>query len=352
MLNRQKIRKKAAQKGKITTRDLAGEFNVSRQYASGLISELVKTGHLIKVGSTRGAFYVTPDFARKNPDILPNRYRQKLRNKSLEEHEVFDGLEKNFPALEKLTENVKSIFTYAFSEMLNNAIEHSRSKNVVIEVALENSNLSFTVEDFGIGVFRSIMQKRKLKSELEAIQDLLKGKTTTMPKSHSGEGIFFTSKVGDFFALDSFGHQLILDNKIPDTFVETAKKMKKGTRVTFNIEVKSNRHLNNVFKKYTHRTKGSDYGFDKTEIRVRLYISGGVHISRSQARRVLSGLEKFKIIVFDFDRVPVIGQAFADEIYRVFQSKYPHIAIQETNTNEGVKFMVERAKNEAKKSAP
>ena len=76
---------------------------------------------------------------------------------------------------------------------------------------------------------------------------------------------------------------------------------------------------------------------------------GGVHISRSQARRILSGLEKFKIILLDFDQVPVVGQAFADEIYRVFQSKHPDIVIQEENMSEGVKFMVERAKNEVRK---
>jgi ERCC4-type nuclease len=59
---------------------------------------------------------------------------------------------------------------------------------------------------------------------MEAIQDILKGKTTTMPKSHSGQGIFFTSKSGDLFILDSFGYQVIVDNKIPDVFVKTVKK--------------------------------------------------------------------------------------------------------------------------------
>ena len=94
----------------------------------------------------------------------------------------------------------------------------------------------------------------------------------------------------------------------------------------------------------------NDYGFDKTEIRVKLYTTGGVHISRSQARRILSGLEKFKIILFDFEKVPIIGQAFADEVYRVFNHKYPSIQLEEENMSEGVRFMIERAKNEANKS--
>ncbi len=348
MLDKQKILEKGAREGRITTREIAEEFGVSRQYANGLIGELVKEGKLFKIGSTRGAFYMSLEFARKYPNAMPTRYRRKLINKALEEHGVLDDIEKTFPPLSKLSENVKSIFTYAFSEMLNNAIEHSQSNNIFVEVVLENDDLSFIVEDFGIGVFRSIMQKRKLKSELEAIQDLLKGKTTTVPKSHSGEGIFFTSKVSDFFLLDSFGHQLIEDNKIPDIFVKTTKQIKKGTRVVFRIATKSERHLNDIFKKYTHLAKNSDYGFDRTEICVRLYTIGGVHISRSQARRVLAGLDKFKIILLDFDRVPVIGQAFADEIYHVFKNKYPDITIQETNMNEGVKFMIERAKTEAK----
>ena len=80
----------------------------------------------------------------------------------------------------------------------------------------------------------------------------------------------------------------------------------------FEIYTSSERHLNELFKQYTNLTKDSDYGFDKTKIQVKLYTIGSVHISRSQARRVLSGLEKFKIIVFDFDKVPVAGQSFAD----------------------------------------
>ncbi len=92
----------------------------------------------------------------------------------------------------------------------------------------------------------------------------------------------------------------------------------------------------------------SDYGFDKTEVRVKLYTLAGIHVSRSQARRVLSGLEKFKIVVFDFDRVSMVGQAFADEIFRVFQNKYPYIKLETENMNESVKFMVERAINESR----
>lgn len=325
--------------------EVAEKFDVSRQYASLTLSELVSGGRLLKIGSTRNAEYVLPEYALQHLEIFPAKIVKTFLNRGLEEHRVLDEVEAQFPPILKLSENVRSVFTYAFSEMLNNAIEHSESQRISIEVFLKEENLVFIVNDFGIGVFRNIMQKKKLKSELEAIQDLLKGKTTTMPKSHSGEGIFFTSKVGDEFILESYGYRLIANNKIPDIFLQEIKgsgKQKRGTKVTFKIATNSKGHLNDVFERYANIDEESNYGFDKTEIKIKLYSLGGVHISRSQARRVLSGLEKFRVVVFDFDKVPVVGQAFSDEIFRVFHNKYPKIKLQAVNMNDAVKFMVDR----------
>lgn len=349
MLSKDKILKIAHEKGLVKTRDFVAHFDVSRQHTSNLLSQLVDEKKLIKIGSTRNAVYATPKYLENHPDKFPNKFYKKLINKNLEEHRVVDEIENNFSTYNKLSENIKSIFAYAFSEMLNNAIEHSKSDKINISLDIEKNELVFVVDDFGIGVFRNVKQKRKLKDELEAIQDILKGKTTTMPKLHSGEGIFFTSKIADEFILDSYGYQLIVNNKIDDVFVKKTQGQKQGTKVTFKIKRSAVRHLNDVFKEYSSSSDGADYGFDKTEIRVKLYIDSGVHISRSQARRVLSGLEKFSIIIMDYDQVPMVGQAFADEIYRVFTNKHTKIKIKNENMNEAVKFMVERAINEAKK---
>ena len=347
MITKDKLLELAGRDNKIFAAQLASQFAVSRQYLNRLINELVKAGKLIKVGETRYAYYVLSEYAQQHPEILPAQYTKTYINTSLEEHIVQRQIEREYPPLTRLPENIRSIFTYAFSEMLNNAIEHSQSKNIHLEVSVQNKILSFIVEDYGIGAFRNVMRERNLKSEFEAIQDLLKGKTTTMPKSHSGEGIFFTSRVGDKFILDSYGYQFIVDNELPDVFIEKVKNIKKGTRVTFNLNINSSLHINDIFKKYTNNGAGKDYGFDKTEIRIKLYTMSGIYISRSQARRVLTGLEKFKVIVFDFDKVSVVGQAFADEIFRVFHRKYSTIRLETENMCESVNFMVERAKTEA-----
>lgn len=350
MTNRDEILKIIKQKGRVTSSEITSVLGVSRQYVNVVISDLIAEKEVVKLGGTRNAFYVSKDYISNHPDIVPNVFKKTYKNKLLEEHKILLEIEEKFPKIEQLSENIRSIFTFAFSEMFNNAIEHSQSKLISVEVAVRDKDLSFIVNDSGIGAFRNIMKKKNLKSEVEAIQDLLKGKTTTMPKSHSGEGIFFTSKAGDVFVLDSFAYRLAVNTVKQNIAIHHLSTRKRGTRVIFRINTDSTRHLNDVFKKYTNLAEKGDYGFDKTEIRIKLFTAGGVHISRSQARRVLAGLEKFKIILFDYEKVSMVGQAFADEIYRVFQGLHPDIRLENENMSEGVIFMVERAKNEARKS--
>ena len=326
----------ASKGGKIKVSEIARGRGVSRQYVNSVVGLSVKKGELVKIGSTRSAFYVSPAYS----GAVEKRITRRMENKNLHDHEVFENLDKRISLKDSVGEDLYSIFYYAFTEMLNNAIDHSKSKNVQVEVCT-NGDLFFSVNDTGIGVFRSIMNKRKLNSETEAVQDLLKGKVTTMPKMHSGEGIFFTSKIADMFILESFGYRLTFDNRINDVFLEEVKPSKKGTKVSFTISSDSKKHLDDIFKKYHSNPEEID--FDKTEVLVKLYTKGTIHISRSQAKRITSGLEKFKLVVLDFDKVPTVGQAFADEIFRVFQNKYPDIKIEPVNMNEAVRFMVMRA---------
>lgn len=310
---------------------------VSRQHISSIINDMVKEGVLLKGGSTASAFYSLP----KNADHIYETIRLRFKRESLEEHRVFNNIRDRHSFVKNLPENISSILFYAFTEMLNNAIEHSQSKEVAIEIRVDKRNLTFIINDFGIGVFRNIMHKRRLKSEIESMQDLLKGKTTTQPHSHTGEGIFFTSKVADVFLLDSFEYRMRIDNVIKDVFFEKLESTKKGTKVTFMIALDSRKHLNDIFSQFV--AKPGEVGFNKTEILVRLFTQGTIYISRSQARRILSGLEKYELIILDFDKVTTIGQAFADEVFRVFQQRYPKLKIKAINMIEPIRFMVDRA---------
>lgn len=320
--------------------DIVSSGSYSRGYVSSVLSKMVERGALVREGERRWSTYALPEYA----DYLGHKIRRKLSLKGLKEHEVLDDIMRVSTLLNRMPENVKGIFNYAFSEMLNNAIDHSQSPEATVIVSEDDSGrLKFVIKDGGIGVFRNVKIERGLASELEAIQDLLKGKTTTAPMAHSGEGIFFTSKAADLFVLDSYGLRLRIDNRIQDIFVEElpSDKPVMGTRVTFEIDTTSKLHLIDLFSRY--QSDPQEPAFDKTEIRVKLYTMGTIYVSRSQAKRVLAGLEKFNYVVLDFENVPTIGQAFADEIFRVFKSKYSEVKIVSINMNEAVNFMVQRA---------
>jgi anti-sigma regulatory factor (Ser/Thr protein kinase) len=348
--DREEIANFITSRGSVTSTEVAKKLEVSRQQAHAILTDFVKTGELVKIGHTKGARYM------RSENALPPRDRidLSLLNKDLKEHEVLMDIRDRFFPLKLAHENVRSIFDYTFSEMLNNAIDHSDSKQISVSVFTtgdaarnEPMRLSFVIRDWGIGAFRNIMRGQSLSSELEAMQDVLKGKITTAPEAHSGQGIFFTSRVSDMFVLRSYGWEMRIDNLLPDIFFLPDEDSVEGTEVRFSIAYRSKKHLIDTFRAYESEDGSQD--FDRTEVHVRLFIHGTIHVSRSQARRVLAGLENFKRVTLDFDRVPTIGQAFADEIFRVFRLKHPEVQITIINANEAVKFMVGRVDYKAPK---
>jgi len=78
-------------------------------------------------------------------------------------------------------------------------------------------------------------------------------------------------------------------------------------------------------------SKAAQYGEDKL-------------VSRSQAKRVLARVELFKKAIFNFEGVETIGQAFADEIFRVFPRQHPGTEVYSSRANSEVKRMILRAK--------
>jgi len=313
----------------------------SRNYVNRFFQQLTGEGKVMLIGRANQARYVLAEpqhIARARQRLTATRHL--FDNKNLNEDVVLNNIKRFTGIFLGLTKNVEQILDYAFTEMLNNAIEHSRSKKIEINFQREPTFICFQVMDRGIGIFNNIRRKQHLSTTLDAIQDLLKGKQTTAPNEHSGEGIFFTSKVADILTIQSSNKKLIFNNLIGDIFIRDVKSIG-GTKVTFTINTKGKKNLQQVFKTYS----GKAYGFTKTKVAVKLYELGSEYISRSQARRIMTGLEKFKHVVLGFKGVKTVGQGFADEVFRVWQKNHPEIMIESKNMNENVKFMIKRAQN-------
>jgi len=326
--------------GQVKASQVVKKTGFSRAYVNRFFKQLRDEGKLVLLGKANKARYVPAtqtavQGAKKEVTFV----RRILTNKNLFEHDILTQIKKNSTIFHDLAKNVSAILDYAFTEMLNNAIEHSQSLKIETTMEKRKDNISFCVIDKGVGIFNNIMKKRKLNNTMEAVQDLLKGKQSTAPEIHSGEGIFFTSKAADIFTIQSGHKKILFNNLLEDIFVKDIKNVA-GTKVFFSIGFDSKKKLNDIFKKFTDDA----FSFSKTEVKVKLYKAGVDHISRSQARRIISGLDKFKKIILDFENVDTVGQGFADEIFRVWQSRNARVKIEAANANENIRFMINRAR--------
>ncbi|MFC1621174.1 STAS-like domain-containing protein [Candidatus Omnitrophota bacterium] len=326
-------------KGSVKSSDIVKATGFSRTYINRFFQELMDSGILVLIGKANKAKYIpATQEAVNNSKRCILSVNRILHNEKISEDIVLTDLKKKSGIYVSLPENVSRILDYAFLEMLNNAIEHSQSKIIKVFMRREKNNIHFNIIDKGVGIFNNIMQKRSLKSEIDAIQDLLKGKQSTSPQTHSGEGIFFTSKAAEIFIIQSSHKKIMFNNLIEDIFIKDIKKTA-GTKVSFSIGLDSKKQLDNIFKQYTD----DSFEFSKTEVIVKLYKMATEYISRSQGRRILSGLDKFKTVTLDFKDVKMIGQGFADEVFRVWNAKHPEIKIITLNANENIEFMIKRA---------
>lgn len=309
-------------------------LGVTRQTVGKTINNLIDRGYIEAHGNTSARTY---KLGRNRAHI--ESFEMDSKNK-LDEHVIWEKFEHIFETLPK---NVFDVCFYGFTEMVNNAIDHSDAAQLKVCASINDGEVDIMVHDYGEGIFKRIARLKGLSSEKESILELSKGKLTTDPDNHTGEGIYFTSRVFEHFYIYSSGHFFNHDKDSVHDFLLEHNHDVEGTIVEMQIRSDSNISQQQVFNEYA---PADEFSFSKTVVPIRLAIQGKENlVSRSQAKRVLSSLDKFKIVMLDFSEIDTIGQAFADEIFRVFAKKHPSIVIHAINTNETVERWISRARS-------
>lgn len=310
-------------------------FDISKQTVYKYIKEMREAEIIKKEGNGK---YVVVQTVDKD-------FRYKLKEKRLEEDIIFE--ETLEPYIKDLNDNAYRIWQYAFTEMVNNAIDHSNATVLRIHVSRNALCTWVNIYDNGIGIFKKIAAYYEYETLDDAIISLFKGKLTTDKENHSGEGIFFTSKVMDHFgALSS--NKLFEQNNTVETIwnleemeyskVARSYKNQSGTLIVLALANNTDRSLKEVFDMYS----SVDGGFTITMIPIKRICDSGYPVSRSQAKRLYFGFDKFEKVILDFNGVDEIGQGFAHELFNVFRNKHPEIEIECINENEEIKKMITR----------
>lgn len=309
------------------------QFDISRQAVNRHIQQLISDGLMTVEGATRSRRYALKPLLKWSKTY------------------VLDGLlredrawrEDIDPQLNSLPVNVSNIWYHGFTEMLNNVIDHSSGTTVIVSLTKTATTTEMFLHDDGEGIFKKIQNAFGLYDEREAVLELAKGKLTTDPTKHSGEGIFFTSRMFDSFDILSGGVYFSHQFDRPEDWISERQEFKTGTSVFMTLKNNATRTTQEVFDQFT-TGEDEDFAFSKTVVPVRLAQYGDeMLISRSQAKRLLSRIEKFKKVILDFNQVSGIGQAFSDEIFRVFAKEHPNIQLIPINANPNVQKMISRA---------
>ncbi len=316
---------------------LSGTLNMSRQAVLAHINRMIGTGTIRAEGKAKGRIYYISE-----PSESIDQLQMSVEDLAKAgEDEIFKRhIAARVLAFAQKNSGFFSREQYAITEVLNNVIDHSQASLVFIRIFLSpnQQNLIIELEDNGRGVFDSIKSFFHLEDYWEAVAELAKGKRTTDPARHAGEGLFFTARMADSFEIEanSLKYQYVSEQ---DDWSLAPIPEKIGSLVRLSMNLASHKSPQEVFEKFTR-----DYTFDQKSPRLAnpyiINLPSGHLPSRSEAKKILAGAEAFASIVLDFKGVESIGQGFADEVFRVFKASYPNIEIEFKNASSFVLRMI------------
>ena len=289
-------------------------LGVSRRSALALLRRLVAAQWLVREGKGRQARW------------RPGALRQVVQRYAL------PGLQEDLPWARdfaphfELPAGVARMAQHAFTELLNNAIDHSGGTQVTVSMRQTALHLQLLVSDDGCGIFQRIEQAFDIADPGLAMLELSKGKLTSDPARHRGRGLFFTSRLGDLFDLHANESAFQYRGGDGRHWHSGRPLPRQGSSVYLAIALDTARTLDAVLR--AHSLDGAGYGFERTVVPLQLMLGAATGLeSRAQARRVAARLQHFRRAELDFSGIGEIGHGFADELFRVFLLQHPTLEV-------------------------
>lgn len=272
----------------------------------------------------------------------PGRLRQIVRRYPLA------GLEEDLPWAQDfaphftLAPHVRQMLQHAFTELLNNAIDHSEGQTVTVSMRQTPAHVQLLVSDDGRGLFDKIREGFAIDDPALAMLELSKGKLTSDPARHTGRGLYFTSRLADIFDLHANAVAFQHREWDPRSWKQGRAMRQHGSAIFLAIALDTPRTLDAVMRSASLEAR--NYAIERTTLPLRLIVNDDVGLeSRAQARRVASRLTEFKQAELDFTGIDHIGQGFADELFRVFGGQQAAVQLLVKNASPRVSAMIDLA---------
>ena len=303
-------------------------FGVSRQAVLKHMHTLISEKKVIAHGKTRDRFY----------ELRP----QINYNKTIPIDDEFSTqlvISKNIlPNIVSLPKNLFEIVQFSITALLNNISDHSKATKLYFKLYLTYDDFHMIINDNGNGIFGHISSILNLNSIQSAALEIAKGQVTTDQENHSGDELNTVIHLFDVAIIESNGIFLKYINK-SSNYSSGPSLQQKGTRIHLKINPDSKRTCEKTFKKLFN----TEHRYTSVPIGILRQNKNDQINSRNQAKTIISNLNNFKKVKFDFNNVDIIGPAFADELIRGLSKREKVAEVQWINSNEMIDIMMSHA---------
>ncbi|MDC8784600.1 ATP-binding protein [Roseateles koreensis] len=302
----------------------------SRRAALAALRKLVDANWLSRSGSDR------------RPVYGPGQLRQVARSYTLYGLQEDIPWQRDFAPHFALPPHVLRMVRHGFTELVNNAADHSGGSSVTVSLRQTPSHVQLLVSDDGCGVFDKICQSFDIADAQHAMLELSKGRLTSQPEQHTGRGLFFSSQLADVFDIHANGTAFQRRAWESNGWRPGRPMPRQGSSIYMAVALDTTRTLDQVMQAWS--VDGSGIEFDQTTIHLSLLAGEGQALdSRAQARRVAARLGTFRRAEISFAGVEDVGHGFTDELFRVFARAHKEVDLVPTHMTPRIAALVKSA---------
>lgn len=299
----------------------------SRRAVQAALKRLVEAHWLRREGSAR------------QPVWSPGLLRQVARSYTLHGLQEDIPWQSDFAPHFALPAHVARMVQHGFTELVNNAADHSGGTSVTVSLRQTPSHVQLLVSDDGCGVFERICEAFGLPDARHAMLELSKGRLSSQPEAHTGRGLFFSAQLADVF--DIHANNTAFQRRAWESggWQPGRPLPRQGSSIYLAIALDTTRTLDQVLAAWS--VAGDGIAFDRTTVNLRLLAGPGQPLdSRAQARRVAARLAVFRRAEISFEGVEDVGHGFADELFRVFARARPEVELVPTHMTPRIAALV------------